>query len=44
MISAVLTVEADGSETPAKEEHGEMDIYRKLQYYFMFDWEEESGE
>ena len=44
VISAVRTVEADGSETPAKEEHGEMDIYRKLQYYFMFDWEEESGE
>ena len=44
VISAVRTVEADGSETPAKEEYGEMDIYRKLQYYFMFDWEEESGE
>ena len=44
VISAVRTVEADGSETPAKEKHGEMDIYRKLQYYFMFDWEEESGE
>ncbi len=29
---------------PAKEEHGEMDIYRKLQYYFMFDLGRESGE
>lgn len=37
VISAVRTVKADGSEKPASEEEGEMEIYRKLQYYELFD-------
>lgn len=37
ILSAMRTVKADGSETPASEETGEMDIYRKLQYYELFD-------
>lgn len=41
ILSAVRTVEADGSENPASGEQGEMDIYRKLQYYQIFDWKEE---
>lgn len=36
IISAVRTVKNDGSENPASEEAGEMDIYRKLQYYKLF--------
>lgn len=42
VISTVRTVEADGSERPASGETGEMDIYRKIQYYQLFDWKEES--
>lgn len=42
IISAVRTVRTDGSENPASEESGEMDVYRKLQYYEVFDWKEES--
>lgn len=42
ILSAVRTVEADGSENPSSGERGEMDIYRKLQYYQLFDWKEES--
>lgn len=41
ILSAVRTVKADGSENPASKEQGEMDIYRKLQYYLLFDWKEE---
>lgn len=41
VISAVRTVKADGSENPAKEETGEMDVYRNLQYYQLFDRKEE---
>lgn len=41
VISAVRTVKADGSENPAKEETDKMDIYRNLQYYQLFDREEE---
>lgn len=37
IISAVRTVKADGSETSAKEEQGAMDVYRRLQYYQLFD-------
>lgn len=44
VISTVRTVEADGNENPASGERGEMDIYRKLQYYQLFDWKEESQE
>lgn len=42
IISTVRTVKADGSECSAAEESGEMDTYRKLQYYEVFDWKEES--
>ncbi|MBO5522782.1 MAG: LTA synthase family protein, partial [Roseburia sp.] len=41
VISAVRTVKADGSETSAKEEQGAMDVYRRLQYYQLFDYEKE---
>lgn len=41
ILSAVRTVEANGNENPASGERGEMDIYRKLQYYQIFDWKEE---
>ena len=37
VISAVRTVKADGSEVRASDEKDEMDIYRKLQYYELFD-------
>ena len=37
VISAVCTVKADGSEVRASDEKDEMDIYRKLQYYELFD-------
>lgn len=37
IISAVRTVKADGSEVRASDEKDEMDIYRKLQYYELFD-------
>ena len=37
VISAVHTVKADGSEVRASDEKDEMDIYRKLQYYELFD-------
>lgn len=37
IISAIRTVKADGSESSASEEIGEMDIYRKLQYFEIFD-------
>lgn len=39
VISAVRTVKADGSEVRASDEKDEMDIYRKLQYYELFDHE-----
>lgn len=42
VISTVRTVKADGSESSAAEESGKMDIYRKLEYYEVFDWKEES--
>lgn len=42
IISTVRTVRTDGSENPASEESGEMEVYRKLQYYEVFDWKEES--
>ena len=44
ILSAVRTVTADGAESQVKEEQGKMDSYRKLQYYMLFDWKEESGE
>lgn len=37
VISAVRTVKADGSEVRGSDEKDEMDIYRKLQYYELFD-------
>lgn len=37
VISAVRMVKADGSEVRASDEKDEMDIYRKLQYYELFD-------
>ncbi len=37
VISTVRTVKADGSEVPSSGEAGEMDVYRKLQYYRLFD-------
>lgn len=37
VISTVRTKRADGSETSADSEGGNMDIYRKLQYYQLFD-------
>lgn len=37
VISAVRTVKADGSEVRASDEKDEMNIYRKLQYYELFD-------
>lgn len=37
VISAVRTEKADGSEVRASDEKDEMDIYRKLQYYELFD-------
>lgn len=37
VISAARTVKADGSEVRASDEKDEMDIYRKLQYYELFD-------
>ncbi len=37
VISAVRTVKADGSEVRASDEKDEMYIYRKLQYYELFD-------
>ena len=37
VISAVRTVKADGSEVRTSDEKDEMDIYRKLQYYELFD-------
>lgn len=37
IISAVRVKRADGTEGMASEESGEMDIYRKLQYYQLFD-------
>lgn len=42
IISAVRTVKADGSESEAARESGEMDTYRRLQYYEVFDWKKES--
>lgn len=42
ILSAVRTVTADGAESQVKEEQGKMDSYRKLQYYMLFDWKEES--
>lgn len=40
VISTVRTVKSDGSETSAGMEEGDMDIYRKLQYYQLFDWQQ----
>lgn len=37
IISAVRMKMADGTERAASEENGDMDIYRKLQYYQLFD-------
>lgn len=37
ILSAMRTVRANGSETPASEEGGRMDDYRRLQYYELFD-------
>lgn len=42
VLSAVRTVDADGKELSATGECEEMDRYRKLQYYMLFDWKEES--
>lgn len=42
IISTVRMVRADGSEGSVSEESGKMDVYRKLQYYEVFDWKEES--
>lgn len=42
VLSAVRTVDADGTQLPAAGEQAELDIYRKLQYYMLFDWKEES--
>lgn len=42
VISAVRTVQADGKENPTAEENEKMKTYRKLQYYELFDWKEES--
>lgn len=42
VLSAVRTVGADGTQLPAAGECEELDIYRKLQYYMLFDWKEES--
>jgi phosphoglycerol transferase MdoB-like AlkP superfamily enzyme len=41
VISAMEVQKADGTVTKASEETGEMDIYRKLQYYQLFDRGEE---
>lgn len=40
IISPVRTVEADGAEASISKVGGEIDIYRKLQYYRLFDWKE----
>lgn len=37
IVSPVRTVTAEGSETRVSEESGAMDVYRKLQYYQLFD-------
>lgn len=42
VLSTVRTVDADGTELPAAGETEELDSYRKLQYYMLFDWKEES--
>lgn len=39
VISTVRTVRGDGEETAASEEAQEMDTYRRLQYYQLFDRE-----
>lgn len=43
VISAMRAIRKDGTETSADKETGEMDIYRKLQYYQLFDWKEEAS-
>lgn len=44
VISTVRMVGADGNENPTVEENEMMETYRKLQYYELFDWKEESEE
>lgn len=44
VISTVRRVGADGNENSAVEENEKMETYRKLQYYELFDWKEESEE
>lgn len=41
IISPVRTVKADGTEESISKVDKTMDIYRRLQYYQLFDWEEE---
>lgn len=41
IVSAVRMVNSEGMENPSLEETEILDTYRKLQYYQLFDWEEE---
>lgn len=44
ILSAVRTTDFIGKETRSMDETDGLEIYRKLQYYQLFDWEEEAYE
>lgn len=41
VVSAVRTVKADGTETTVKEEQENFSVYRRLQYYQLFDYQKD---
>ena len=41
ILSSVRIVDQEGKETSVKEEKNALEEYQKLQYYQLFDWEEE---